>query len=116
MGNTEVFPEFLLCHSRGGSDFFYGLHIYTPFYHDEYKTTPIYTVREWLEGKTADTYIVIKADHPPIDVTGIWLNWYNIKDLSCCMITTEQDLYTQYGESQGKDMINFYDRKMRNAE
>ena len=88
----------------------------TPFHHNEYRTTPIRTIWEWLDGKTVDNHIVIKADHPPIDVTGGWLNWYNIKDLSCCMITTEQDLITQYGENQGKDMITFYDRKMRNAE
>ena len=88
----------------------------TPFYHDEYKTTPIYTTWEWLQGTTTDKYIVIKADHPPIDVTGNWLNWYNMKDLSCCMITTEQDLLTHYGEKQGKDMIEWYDCKVRGIE
>lgn len=85
----------------------------SPFYNSEYTTTPIYTTWEWLRMPCIDKYIVIKRDHPPIDVTGGWLNWYNKGHLGCCMVTTEQDLLTHYGERQGRDMIAYYDREMR---
>lgn len=85
----------------------------SPFYHPEYRTTPVYSVWEWLQGTGIDKYIVIKRDHPPIDPTGAWLNWYNKNSLGCCMVTTEQDLITQYGEKQGREMIEYYDRLVR---
>ena len=87
----------------------------SPFYIDMYRTTPIRNVQEWLEGTTADKYIVISKDHPPIDETaGVWMGWYNNGTLGCCMVSTEQDLLTKYGEKQGRCMIGFYDRKVRN--
>jgi hypothetical protein len=86
---------------------------HSPFYNDEYKTTPIWSTWEWLQGTAIDKYIVIKRDHPPIDVTGGWLNWYYKGHLGCCMVTTEQDLLLRYGEKQGREMIEYYDRKMR---
>lgn len=89
---------------------------HSPFYHDEYKTTPIYSTWEWLQSSCIDKYIVINRDHPPIDVTGCWLNWYNKGNLGCCVVTTEEDLILHYGEKQGKDMIDYYDRKIRGGE
>lgn len=85
----------------------------SPFYHTEYRTTPIRSVWEWLEGETAENYIVIKADHPPIDATGSWNDWYLKSHLLCAMIATEQDLITRYGEKQGNEMIEYYDNKLR---
>lgn len=83
----------------------------TPFYHDEYWTTPVRSVREWLEGEGfVDTHIVINADHPPIDVTGTWGNWYKMGRLRCVVVTTEEELIKHYGEKQGKDMVAFYKR------
>lgn len=86
----------------------------SPFYHEEYKTTPIQNYYEWKHAeKFLHKYIVVKADHAPIDPTGVWLNWYQQGDLNCCMITTEQDLITRYGDKQGQEMINYYDKEAR---
>lgn len=85
-----------------------------PGYTNTYRTTPIRTVWEWLSSPVPDKYIVIKRDHPPIDATGGgWLNRYNGGHLGCCMITTEQDLLTHYGEKQGREMIEWYDKGVR---
>lgn len=87
---------------------------HSPFYNDEYKTTPVRHRDEWLQGEGfIDNYIVIKADHPPIDVTGAWNNWYKGGLLRCAMVTTETDLLTHYGENQGRSMIAYYDREVR---
>lgn len=87
---------------------------HSPFYHDEYKTTPIYSPQELLRGYCfVDTNIVINADHPPVDVTGTWSNMYKRGHLRCAMITTEADLMTRYSEVQGRDMIAYYDREVR---
>lgn len=87
---------------------------HSPLYHDEYRTTPVRYGTEWLNGEGfIDNYIVIKADHPPIDVTGAWNNWYKSGSLRCAMVTTEADLLTHYGEEQGRDMIAYYEREVR---
>lgn len=86
----------------------------TPFYHDEYRTTPIRSVYEWLDSTTAEKYIVINADHAPIDVSnGGWTNWYKGGHLHCAVITTEEELYKHYSETQAKEMIEWYDKKVR---
>lgn len=83
-------------------------------YHEEYRTTPIHTVEQWLQGKTADNYIIVGADHPPIDPTNCgWMNWYKKGHLLCAVITTEEDVFTHYSEEQGKRMLEMYDKKAR---
>ena len=79
----------------------------------EYKTTPIRTVWEWLEGNTGEKYIVINANHPPIDVTGNWVRWYEKGRVLCAMITTEEDVRTIYSEKQAEDMLDMWDREVR---
>lgn len=87
---------------------------HSPFYNDEYKTTPVRCHHEWMQADGfIDTHIVIKADHPPVDVTGAWHNWYKKGHLRCAMVTTEADLLTHYGEEQGRRMIAFYEKEVR---
>ena len=83
------------------------------FYHNEFKTTPIYCVWEWLEGKMGEKYIVINADYPPIDIAGHWLRSYNAGHLLCAIITTEKDLYNELSEEQAKRMLAYYDAEVR---
>ena len=85
----------------------------SPFYHTEYRTTPIYNVWEWLKTETAEKYIVINADHSPIDITNGWVNWYKGGRLQCAIITTEEDLYTEMSKAQAERMIAYYDREVR---
>ena len=82
-------------------------------YDFKYRTTPIRTVEEWLKGETAEKYIVINADHAPIDISSGWTNWYKGGHLHCAIITTEEELYTMYSETQAKEMIEWYDKKVR---
>lgn len=87
---------------------------HTPFYHNEYSTTPIWSVWEWLRGTSADKYFVTNANHPPIDVIGFWQAEYKRGDLKCCMVTTEADIKTLYpNEEQAQQMIKMYDEKAR---
>ena len=83
------------------------------FYHYEYRTTPIFCVWEWLQTNTAEKYIVINADHSPIDITNGWVNWYKIGHLHCAIITTEEDLYTEMSKEQAERMITYYDEEVR---
>ena len=85
-----------------------------PGYRDEYRTTPIWSAWEWLRSeKWCEEHLVVNADHPPIDATGAWGNWYKHGRLSCAMITSEAELIKHYGESQGRSMVEFYRRKVR---
>lgn len=89
---------------------------HTPFYHNEYSTTPIWSVWEWLRGTSADKYFVTNANHPPIDVTGNWQNEYKSGFLKCCIVTTEADHKALYrSEEQEQRMIEWYDKKAREA-
>ena len=85
----------------------------SPFYHKEYKTTPICYVWEWLKTQTAETYIIINADHSPIDITNGWVNWYKNGFLHCAIITTEEDLYREMSKEQAERMIAWYDKETR---
>lgn len=85
----------------------------SPLYHFEYKTTPIRSIWEWKRGESADKYIVIKREHPPIDITGSWHNFYSRGDLLCCMVTTEEDMKLKYSEKQAMEMIRWFDEEAR---
>jgi hypothetical protein len=87
---------------------------HTPYYHDEFRTTPIRSVWEWLDSEMTDKYIIVCKDHAPIDTTGGgWMNWYKSGRLDCAIITTEKDVFTRYSESQGKEMLEMYDERAR---
>lgn len=103
--NTQV--TFIIAHAVKDEN--------TPFNHYEYKTTPIFAVWEWQEKSTwYDRYIVVNADHPPIDITGGWVNWYKAGRLKCIVITTEEDIRANCGgEKQTQDMIAYYKRTVK---
>lgn len=85
----------------------------TPFYHDEFRQTPIRDIKEWLDGTAIDKYIVITPNSMPIDITGCWCNWYKRGDLICCIVTTIEDLKLHYGDGkQLKDTIEYYNKKV----
>ena len=90
----------------------------SPGYHTEYETTSIRTAWDWLKncGAFVEKFIVINPDHPLIDVTGSWGHHYQEGWLKCAMITTVGDLLTLYGENQGREMIKYYERKVRSAQ
>lgn len=87
----------------------------SPMYHYEYRTTPIRAVWDWLNGSNNDKYIVINTDHPPIDITNGWGNWYKRGSLKCAIITTNEDLFKMYSGEQAERMIEYYDRICRSG-
>lgn len=85
---------------------------HAPGHHNEFKTTPIRCVWEWMRMEWLDKYIVINPKHPPIDVTGNWVHSYNREWLRCCIITTEFDIKTLYASDQAQRMLKHYDEKV----
>ena len=86
-----------------------------PGHHYEYQTTPVYYTDELLRYPAdtwVDKHLVINADHPPIDITGIWVRNYQKGWLYCAMLTTETDLRTLYCETQATSMIAYYEREV----
>ena len=84
----------------------------TPFYHYEYYQTPVRALWEWDKCRIND-YIVINASACPIDITGAWQSRYNKGMLENVIIIKEQDLFTRYSENQAKDMLEWYDEKIK---
>lgn len=86
----------------------------SPYYHTEYRTTPIHSAWEWLDGEALDDHIVINADHPPMDITGNWVRAYNAGRLSCAVLTTVDDLRKMYpNEAQLQRMIAYYEKTVK---
>ena len=84
-----------------------------PGFHYEYRTTAIRCVWEWLRNDSVCDSLVINADHPPIDVTGVWQNRYKKGHLKCAMVTTEAELRKMYIPEQADSMIAYYKRTVR---
>ena len=86
-----------------------------PFYESRYSTGSLRAAWDWLKFGEAflDGNLVINADHPPIDVTGLWTRKYKSGSLRCAMVTTEADLLTHYGPEQGRRMIDYYKRTVK---
>lgn len=78
-----------------------------------YSTTPIRPAWEWMANDSICGCLVINADHPPIDAAGSWGLRYKSGHLHCAMITTEAELLKQYGDSQARDMIAYYERTVK---
>lgn len=85
----------------------------TPLQHLEYRTTPVRCVWEWARNEKLANYIVTIKDHPPIDMTGTWVNWHKKGRLKCCVLISEETLHALYSEKQANDMIEFYERSVK---
>lgn len=83
----------------------------TPFYHFEYYQTPIRAYDEWKN--MSKEYIVVNPNVCPIDMTGLWQKRYLRGEIYNAIICTEEDLIKMYGEKQGNEMIEWYDKDVR---
>lgn len=91
---------------------------HSPFYHEEYRTTPTRSSWEWLsEDCKIKDYLVLNGEQPPIEhiTTKSRLNHFNKGYLSCLLVTTEEDIKMRYSEKQAKEMIDMYDREIRKS-
>jgi hypothetical protein len=117
--NTMTVRDYLNKHQNEASITFISLKAkkddHSPFYHAEYRTTPISSAYDWAQNNKVCEKLVINADHPPIDVTGIWVSHYKAGRLLCAMITTEEELVRLYGEAQGRRMVEFYIEEVTTA-
>jgi hypothetical protein len=86
----------------------------TPYYHQEYQTTPIRTVSEWSESKLMD-YIVLNDKQPPIEwASGAhWINKFNRGDLVSLLVISEDDIRLLYSESQALSTELYIDKKIK---
>ena len=86
---------------------------HTPFYHDEYQTTPIRRVEEW-DGKILD-YIILNDAQTPIDwLSGApWKVAFDRGDLTSLLVIDPEDLALLYpGKEQRDHMIKYIDEKI----
>lgn len=88
----------------------------TPFYHQEYQTTPIRRASEWRESKLMD-YIVLNDKQPPIEwASGAhWIPKFNRGDLLSILVISEDDLRLLYSESQAQSTEQYIDKKLKES-
>lgn len=86
----------------------------TPFYHCEYRTTPLRSVDEWKHCKDIMECIVLNNKQPSITwLTGV--DWNpNIQRgfYRCMLIIPQKDFKTMYSEKQRNSMIEYIDNKI----
>lgn len=85
---------------------------YTPFYHAEYKTTPLYSTYEFKNAPAYKNYIILNDNANSID----WLSGANWNTLikhgtaKCMVVIDEEDLKILHPDAkQRRQMINFID-------
>lgn len=87
----------------------------TPYYHEEYRTTPIRSIWEWCESDIMN-YIVLNPTQPPIDwLTTGWNNRYKRGDLMSMLVIPKEDLYLIYPQKQADELIIFIDKKIKES-
>ena len=86
----------------------------TPFYHEEYQTTPLWTVKDWEQSKINDC-IILNDNQPPIT----WLSgadWnVDIKRsrAKCLLVISPDDFALLYGsEEQRQSMEKYIEKKL----
>lgn len=88
---------------------------YTPFYHYEYRNTPYCMKHEWLRSPEGlEGYLVVNADHPPIDITGTCVRAYNRGECRCAVIVQLDEMRKMYrSDKQYAEMVEYYQRTVK---
>jgi hypothetical protein len=82
----------------------------TPFYHEEYQTTPIRQVYEWQNSPVMDFYI-LNHRQCPIDWLGgsQWANSFNKGHLISLLVISKEDIELLYSPKQAAETIAHID-------
>lgn len=109
LGKDKIFTQATFIIARAVKD------NHSPSYHAEYRTTPIYTVEEWLNNAKILDYIVLNDKQAPIDwLSGApWINWYNGGHLLSLLVIPRDELETLYSQDQARSMEEYIERKIR---
>ena len=85
----------------------------TPYYHAEYQTTPMRTIREWGWSNIMDYYILNDKQNPIDWLSGAsWSNMVKRGDLLSLLVISKEDLETLYSPKQAEDIIKSIDKKL----
>lgn len=85
---------------------------YTPFYHVEYKTTPLYSTYELKKVAVYKNHIILNDNANSIDwLSGVkWNTLIKHGTAKCMVIINEEDLKILYpDDKQRREMINYID-------
>lgn len=87
----------------------------TPFYHPEYRDTPIRMRWEWemYDGAILDA-IILNDRQPTITwLSGVdWSNAIKENRLKCLLVIAEEDLIKLYNEKQAKELTEYIERNL----
>ena len=87
----------------------------TPFFHPEYRTTPIRLVRDWKNEELLGS-IILNDRQMPIDwLSGApWKTWTESGHMKCLLVISEDDLAQLYPDRQQcEEMERFIDWQIK---
>ena len=87
----------------------------SPFFHEEYHTSPMYYVSNLRELQWAMDMNVLNDHQPPIDwLCGAkWGTWYNKGWLTSMLIISDEDIELLYGKKQSESMLKYIEKEMK---
>lgn len=85
----------------------------TPFYHEEYQTTPIRCIYDFQKSPIMD-YYVLNHKQPPIEWLGGagWQNQFNKGDLLSLLVISKEDIELLYSPKQAAEIIESIDKEL----
>lgn len=86
----------------------------TPYYHAEYQTTPIRTIKEWGNANIMDYYILNNKQCPIDWLCGApWRIHFNNGSLLSLLVISKEDMELLYSKDQAARMIEFVEKEIR---
>lgn len=84
----------------------------TPFYHEEYKTTPIRTIREWKHNTELMDSFILNDKQCPIDwLSGaLWSNHFYKGRLLSLLVVDKKNIEMLFSPEQAARTIKFIDQ------
>ena len=86
----------------------------TPYYHAEYQTTPINSIKQWGNSSIMD-YYVLNDKQCPIDwLSGTpWRTQFNNGTLLSLLVISKEDIEMLYSKNQAASMIEYIEKQIR---
>lgn len=87
---------------------------HSPFYHEEYQTTPIRQAYEWQNSSIADFYILNHKQCPIDWLSGArWKVQFDKGHLKSLLVISKEDIELLYSSKQAAQMIEYIDEVIK---
>jgi hypothetical protein len=89
----------------------------TPFYHEEYQTTPVRCINEFQKSPVMNYYILNHKQTPIEWLSGAgWQNRFVRGDFLSLLVISKEDIELLYSPKQAAEMIEYIDKEIEKSD